>query len=215
MQNVIIDITPFCSTFSSILITIILLIAIFLGGLPLRLSLGAGDRHIIHPPLSASVPITGTAVYRLFEELGIHAVVTLFCAVMTEQKILFHSKSYTRLHDACHALTSLMYPFKYSHVYIPLLPAPLLEVLSTPTPFVMGVHASLKNEVCDLLDVIVVDLDGGWLSDCVHIPKLDETTYSDLITQLCVVLRPQLIQADDAFPSSQAGPSAPAMLVSV
>lgn len=188
------------------------LIAFAAGGLPARVSLGAGDLQLIHPPQSTSVPITGTAVYRLFEELGIHNVVTLFCAVMTEQKILFHSKSYTRLHDACHALTALMYPFKYSHVYIPLLPAPLLEVLSTPTPFVMGVHSSLKDEVCDILDVIVVDLDGGWLSENVTIPKLDEATHNSLITQLCVVLRPQLTQADDAFPSSQATPSTPPLL---
>ncbi|KAI1296516.1 Myotubularin-related protein 13 [Halotydeus destructor] len=184
------------------------------GGPSVRYTIGAGDRQILCPPASTAVPVTGASVYRIFEELGIHAVVTLFCAVMTEQKILFHSKSYTRLHDSCHALTSLMYPFKYSHVYIPLLPSSLLEVLSTPTPFVMGVHSMLKKEVSDLLDVIIVDLDGGWLSipDCVHIPKLDETTYADLINQLCVVLRPQLTQADDAFSSSQVAASPPALL---
>ncbi|GFW88430.1 myotubularin-related protein 13 [Trichonephila clavipes] len=81
---------------------------------------------------------------------GIHNVVTLFCAAMTEHKILFHSSSYSRLTDACHAVTALMYPFKYSHVYIPLLPSALIEVLSTPTPFIMGVHSSLKGEILDL-----------------------------------------------------------------
>lgn len=88
---------------------------------------------------------------------------------MTEHKILFHSKSYNRwitfvfeftncfimnwlwnrLTEACRALTALMYPFRYTHVYIPLLPAPLVEVLSTPTPFIMGVHSSLKSEVAE------------------------------------------------------------------
>jgi len=70
---------------------------------------------------------------------------------MTEHKILFHSNSYTRLTEACRALTSLMYPFKYSHVYIPLLPAALIEVLSSPTPFIMGVHSSLKHDIQDLV----------------------------------------------------------------
>lgn len=70
---------------------------------------------------------------------------------MTEQKILFQSRSYSRLTDACRALTALMYPFKYSHVYIPLLPAALVEILSTPTPFVMGVHSSLKTDVSELV----------------------------------------------------------------
>lgn len=70
---------------------------------------------------------------------------------MTEHKILFHSKSYNRLTDACRALTALMYPFRYTHVYIPLLPAALIEILSTPTPFIMGVHSSLKSEVVELV----------------------------------------------------------------
>jgi myotubularin-related protein 5/13 len=47
-----------------------------------------------------------------------------------------------------------MYPFRYTHVYIPLLPAALVEVLSTPTPFIMGVHSSLKAEVSELVSVM-------------------------------------------------------------
>lgn len=68
---------------------------------------------------------------------------------MTEHKVLMTSRSYTRLTEGCSALISLMYPFNYSHVYIPLLPAGLVEVLSTPTPFLMGVHASLKTDVSE------------------------------------------------------------------
>lgn len=82
---------------------------------------------------------------------GIRNVLVLFCAVMTEHKILFHSASYSRLTEGCRALTALMYPFRYTHVYIPLLPAALVEVLSTPTPFIMGVHSSLKYEVAELV----------------------------------------------------------------
>lgn len=85
---------------------------------------------------------------------GIRNVLVLFCAIMTEHKILFHSKSYTRLTEGCRALTALMYPFRYTHVYIPLLPAALVEVLSTPTPFIMGVHSSLKAEVSELVSVM-------------------------------------------------------------
>lgn len=70
---------------------------------------------------------------------------------MTEHKILFHSKSYTRLTEGSRALTALMYPFKYTHVYIPLLPAALLEVISTPTPFVMGIHSYVKPDLSELV----------------------------------------------------------------
>ena len=40
-----------------------------------------------------------------------------------------------------------------SYVYIPILPVSLLEVLNTPTPFIAGVHASLKDQVMDLVSV--------------------------------------------------------------
>lgn len=78
-------------------------------------------------------------------------MVVLFCAALTEHKILFHSASYSRLAEACRAITALLYPFQYSHVYIPLLPSGLLEVLSTPTPFLIGVHSSQRHKIPDLV----------------------------------------------------------------
>lgn len=44
---------------------------------------------------------------------GIQNVLSLFCAVLTEHKILFHSSSYQRLGEACRALEALMFPLKY------------------------------------------------------------------------------------------------------
>ncbi|XP_064480386.1 myotubularin-related protein 13-like isoform X2 [Ornithodoros turicata] len=184
------------------------------GGPQVRFSIGAGDRQALQPPLSPSLPTTGCAVYNLFQHLGIHNVVTLFCAAMTELKILFHSRSYTHLNDACSALTSLMFPFKYSHVYIPLLPASLIEFLSTPTPFIMGVHSSLKCEVVELLDVLLVDLDGGSVivPECVTVSLLPEPLHTQLYTQLCMVLKPELLSADHAFHPGQSPSSQAAML---
>jgi myotubularin-related protein 5/13 len=70
---------------------------------------------------------------------------------MTEHKILFHSTSYSRLTESCRALTALMYPLRYTHTYVPILPATILEILSTPTPFIMGIHSSMQNEVNDVV----------------------------------------------------------------
>lgn len=44
---------------------------------------------------------------------GITNVLYLFCAALTEHKILFLSSSYQRLTDACRALLALMFPLKY------------------------------------------------------------------------------------------------------
>ena len=85
----------------------------------------------------------------------------LVMAALTEQKILFHSESFARLTDSCTALTALLYPFRYCHTFVPILPTSLIEVLSTPTPFIMGVHSMHDRELNEVLDTIVVDLDGG------------------------------------------------------
>lgn len=53
-----------------------------------------------------------------FYVAGIQNVLSLFCAVLTEHKVLFHSSSYQRLEEACRALESLMFPLKYRWVNV-------------------------------------------------------------------------------------------------
>lgn len=181
----------------------------------IEFSLGAGDCQYLQCSPNPTVPHTGQIVYDLAEQLGIHAMITLFVAVMSEHKVLIHSRSFSRLHDACEALISLMYPFRYSHVYIPLLPSTLVEVLSIPTPFLIGCHSDLRHEFEDLLiETIVVDLDCGWLSvPDIRLPKLDVHSQSQLIAQLCQVIKPQSVNADRAFQNLHPTPaSAPHLL---
>ncbi|KAL1114877.1 hypothetical protein AAG570_007701 [Ranatra chinensis] len=133
---------------------------------------------------------------------------------MTEHKILFQSQSYTRLTEACRALTALMYPFKYTHVYIPLLPEALVEVLSTPTPFLIGIHSSLKTDFSETMEVIIAELDTGYVvvPDTVMVPLLPQPYIDDAISALTLVLQPDLISADFAFlPPPQ--PSLPSQVI--
>uniref|UniRef100_A0A4W3JXR7 SET binding factor 2 n=1 Tax=Callorhinchus milii TaxID=7868 RepID=A0A4W3JXR7_CALMI len=153
------------------------------GGSKKLFSLGAGDRQLIQTPLHDGLPVTSSSVALLFQQLGIQHVFSLFCAVLTENKVLFHSTSYQRLGEACRALESLMFPLKYSYPYIPILPARLLEVLSSPTPFIIGVHSMFHNEIQELVGVVTL-------------PCLE--------TQ---VLHPDLEVADHAFPPAHTTPS--------
>uniref|UniRef100_UPI001659A14F myotubularin-related protein 5 n=1 Tax=Halichoerus grypus TaxID=9711 RepID=UPI001659A14F len=166
------------------------------------ISLGAGDRQVIQTPLADSLPISRCSVALLFRQLGITNVLSLFCAALTEHKVLFLSRSYQRLSDACRGLLALLFPLRYSFTYVPILPAQLLEVLSTPTPFIIGVNAAFQAETQELLDVIVADLDGGTVTvpECVHIPPLPEPLQSQTHSVLSMVLDPELELADLAFP---------------
>jgi len=130
------------------------------GGPQVRFSIGAGDKQALQPPLSPSLPVTGSCVSLLFKQLGKKNVVLLYCAAMTEHKILFHSTSYSRLTESCRALKALMYPLRYTHTYVPILPASIHEILSTPTPFIMGIHSSMQSEVNDVVSYFLRA--GGW-----------------------------------------------------
>uniref|UniRef100_A0A672IKR0 SET binding factor 2 n=1 Tax=Salarias fasciatus TaxID=181472 RepID=A0A672IKR0_SALFA len=179
------------------------------GGSQKLFSLGAGDRQLIQTPLNDTLPVTCKSVALLFQQLGIQNVLSLFCAVLTEHKVLFHSTSYQRLGEACRALEALMFPLKYSYPYIPILPSRLLEVLSSPTPFIIGVHSMFQSETQDLLDVIIADLDGGTIKipECIHLSLLPEPLLSQTQTTLSLVLHPDLEIADNAFPPPRTAPS--------
>ncbi|KAF7655855.1 hypothetical protein LDENG_00049320 [Lucifuga dentata] len=175
------------------------------------ITLGAGDRQVIQTPINDSLPVSGSSVAQLFRQLGIMNVLYLFCATLTEHKILFLSSSYQRLTDACRGLLAIMFPLKYSFTYVPILPGKLLEVLSTPTPFIIGVNSFFRSETQELLDVIIADLDGGTVTipECVHISLLPEPLLQQTQTALSMVLDPELEVADHAFPPSSTQPSAP------
>ncbi|KAL4617971.1 myotubularin-related protein 5-like [Arapaima gigas] len=176
---------------------------------PLTITLGAGDRQVIQTPIDSSLPVSGSSTAQLFRQLGIVNVLYLFCAALTEHKILFLSCSYHRLTQACRALLAIMFPLKYSFTYVPILPGKLLEVLSTPTPFIIGVNSSFRSETQELLDVIIADLDGGTLTipECVHVSLLPEPLLYQTQKSLSMVLDPELEVADHAFPSTSTQPS--------
>ncbi|XP_075932172.1 myotubularin-related protein 5 isoform X4 [Anarhichas minor] len=180
------------------------------GGSQRTITLGAGDRQVIQTPIDDALPVSGSSVAQLFRQLGIVNVLYLFCAALTEHKILFLSSSYQRLTDACRGLLAIMFPLEYSFTYVPILPGKLLEVLSTPTPFIIGVNSFFRSETQELLDVIIADLDGGTVTipECVHISLLPEPMLQQTQTVLSMVLDPELEIADQAFPPLSTQPSA-------
>ena len=80
-------------------------------------TLGADDRHLVQATASLTVPATGSSVFKLFKEIGIVNVVKLVCAILADFKILFFSRSYTKLYDACRAVEALLFPLKYTGKY--------------------------------------------------------------------------------------------------
>lgn len=72
--------------------------------------------------------------------------------------------------SACmHALLGLMYPFRWQHIMVPLLPRMFLDYLTAPMPFVCGIHVSLEEEFERLPteeDLVIVKLNTNEVMFC-------------------------------------------------
>lgn len=67
-----------------------------------------------------------------------------------------------------------MYPLKWAHVYVPVVPSSLLGLIEAPVPFILGTHKNwlpLIPTDC-LCDVVVIDCDAGLvIRNSVQIPS--------------------------------------------
>lgn len=48
---------------------------------------------------------------------------------------------YQRLMAVAEGITTLLFPFQWQHVYVPILPASLLHFLDAPVPYLMGLQS--------------------------------------------------------------------------
>ena len=74
-------------------------------------------------------------------------------------RVLLVASQYALLTAAAEGACALLRPLCWQHVYIPVLPAPLLEYVEAPTPYLMGLHCCGLPEPAALDGITVVDLD--------------------------------------------------------
>jgi hypothetical protein len=113
-----------------------------------------------------SLPHVDDAMFNvLFHMLSPDTIVSIVENLLQEKRVLFHSSKCYRLTTICEALASLLFPFDWSHVFIPVLPHDLLHYLEAPMPYIIGVHSTCigSPEWEDLSDDqmpnIIVDID--------------------------------------------------------
>ena len=91
------------------------------------------------------------------------AIVALFVALLFERRIVLTSKSLSKLSRATHAANRMVFPLKWQHVFLPLMPAELMEYLTAPMPFVVGLPTQLMSayEKVPKEEVFLLNLDDG------------------------------------------------------
>ncbi|XP_046915530.2 DENN domain containing pinstripe [Dermatophagoides farinae] len=110
----------------------------------------------------------------------------LFSCALNEFQILIVSDSYYNLMLISECLIALLNPFKWQHVYVPILPSKLgLHYLDAPTPFIMGINSRLRNFIKPKRIACYFDCDSKNLelnvdSNEFHIPPFVEELRNDL-----------------------------------
>ncbi|KAL4510582.1 hypothetical protein ABPG72_004736 [Tetrahymena utriculariae] len=92
-----------------------------------------------YPPFSAKSLLT------LFRLLDIDKIIFLFECILLEKKLFIISKYKSVITQVAEALISLIFPFQWNHVYIPILPDMFKTYMEAPLPFIIGLEQKLKN----------------------------------------------------------------------
>ncbi|CAM9229286.1 unnamed protein product, partial [Ectocarpus sp. 12 AP-2014] len=86
-------------------------------------------------------------VIPLLVRLGPRNFLRLWSAILCERRVLLVADKVRTLSCCVHAAMAMLYPFAWQHVFIPLLPTDMLEYVSAPMPFVIGVRTSQLESV--------------------------------------------------------------------
>lgn len=103
-------------------------------------------------------------LYALFRALTIPNIVALLEFALSESRIIFISSHTAMLHLASKALITLLYPFKWASIFIPVLPARLMTALEAPCPYIVGIERRYENIELPDDDYVIVDLDSNVIS---------------------------------------------------
>jgi len=124
----------------------------------------------------------------LFQCLSISNVFHVIALLLLEQKVIFHSKHKCILTPLIQSILALIFPIKWTGIYIPLCSTSLIAVLDAPVPFLIGLDST---EVCNINiladDIYTVDMDNDRILGGIYNEKISDETLPlpivDLITK--------------------------------
>mmetsp|Transcript_20122 Transcript_20122/g.47221 ORF Transcript_20122/g.47221 Transcript_20122/m.47221 type:complete len:1185 (-) Transcript_20122:1521-5075(-) len=141
------------------------------------------------PPHNQPIAWVSLPFSYLFQCLDIDNIILVWHCLALERQVLLTSTQLSILTTCSEIMLSLLFPMRWSHAYIPLLPKFLIPILSAPMPFFCGIDkASLAEALYDLSpECVVVDLDKNLVTlgpETEALPPLPPQQASALKSQL-------------------------------
>lgn len=132
------------------------------------------DIWCIQRPPENHLPMADFSFKPLFAALSLPNVLIVFACLLQESRVALLSRHKAVLCPVAEALTTLLFPFRWEGMYIPVLPYSLLDILDAPVPFLVGLDSKYLSETPPKKrphGVVFVDLD----RDEVHLGFEDES----------------------------------------
>ena len=121
------------------------------------------------PPLHTNRTVLDLDLSTLLLTLNIGKLLDVLAAIFTQQPIMFFSTDYSKLVTTLECLLYLIYPLKWIHTYIPILPDSLRDYIEGPPgSYIMGVHTRHQLTVENLDFSLTCNLDND---KNIHIPS--------------------------------------------
>lgn len=145
--------------------------------------------RIWSPPHNQPIAWVSLPFSHLFECLDIENIITAWHALALERQVLVVSTQLTLLTTCCEILLSFLFPMRWSHAYIPLLPKFLCPILSAPMSFLIGLDKQYLTDAFVHLssECIVIDLDTNQIQlgpTTPPLPKLPTALQQHLLQKL-------------------------------
>jgi hypothetical protein len=132
----------------------------------------ANDQFVItlDPPINASRSVLDLDLSILLLTLSIGKLLDVLAAIFTEQPIIFFSSNYSTLVTTLECLLYLIYPLKWTNIYIPLVPDGLRDVYLEGPPglYIKGAHSRHQTIVEQLNISLTCNLDND---KNIHVPQ--------------------------------------------
>ncbi|XP_044041836.1 DENN domain-containing protein 5B isoform X5 [Siniperca chuatsi] len=165
--------------------------------------------HGVYEPIACQrpglgeLPLADFPLAEAFNLLGVENLVQVFTCTLLEMQILLYSQDFQRLMTVAEGITTLLFPFQWQHVYVPILPASLLHFLDAPVPYLMGLQSKegtdrSKLELPQEANLCFVDIDKHYIELPEDFPNFPNK--AEFIQELSEVLLSFGISANTGAP---------------
>ncbi|KAM7377836.1 hypothetical protein PAMA_012977 [Pampus argenteus] len=164
---------------------------------------GVYEPIVCQRPGPGELPLADFPLADAFSLLGVENLVQVFTCTLLEMQILLYSQDYQRLMTVAEGITTLLFPFQWQHVYVPILPASLLHFLDAPVPYLMGLQSKegtdrSKLELPQEANLCFVDIDNHFIELPEDFPQFPNK--SEFMQELSEVLLSFGIPANTGAP---------------